>query len=89
MNIEEFKIKGLKGKFIVNESLDDKQYPSITIEYVDDKDLGNCDSRPAIRMEYDKENKQLKALVWADPNDCDNTYNIDLDKDYLKHIEED
>lgn len=78
---EEIKVKG--GQIIAQES-GDTEYPGIWVEFLKKGDNGQYCSRPAIKMEYDPSIKQVRLLVWADPDSEDYTHEFTFDKYYKK-----
>ena len=78
---DELKIK--TGKIIVQES-SDEEYPGVWMEFMKDEEAKSCQSRPAVKMEYNPSTRQVRILVWADPDCEDYTDEYTLDAYYKK-----
>ena len=65
-------------------TVDDGEYAGMYLEFIHDKDNGQVESRPQARMEYNPSTKQVRLLVWEDPDNEDYTTEITFEKYYDK-----
>ena len=65
----------------------DPEYPGIDIEFIataEDRSGGKFLSRPRVLMEYEIEDDELRAVVWADEKSEDYSDDIEFNKHYYK-----
>ena len=65
----------------------DPEYPGIDIEFIataEDRSCGKFLSRPRVLMEYEIEDDELRAAVWADEKSEDYSDDIEFNKHYYK-----
>lgn len=74
----------VKKGYIEAVTVDDDEYVGMYLEFIHDKDNGGVVSRPEARMEYNPSTKQVRLLVWEDPDSEDYTTEITFEKYYNK-----
>lgn len=65
----------------------DPEYPGIDIEFIataEDRSYGKFLSRPRVLMEYEIEDNELRAAVWADEKSEDYSDDIEFNKHYYE-----
>lgn len=66
----------------------DPEYPGIDIEFIataEDRSCGKFLSRPRVLMEYEIEDDELRAVIWADEKSEDYSEDIEFNKHYYNN----
>lgn len=66
----------------------DSEYPGIDIEFIataEDRSCGKFLSRPRVLMEYEIEDDELRAVIWADEKSEDYSEDIEFNKHYYNN----
>lgn len=69
----------VEGGYIRANVAQDEDYPGIDVEFVSNKPQEDALSFPRVLFEKPKDD-DLRALIWADPNDEDYSDEIELDR---------
>lgn len=56
-----------KGRLVIQNS-SDPAYPGVYVEYVSNNENDIDVSHPGVLVEFNKEDNELRALVWNDPS---------------------
>lgn len=72
----------LQGGYLDIRASCDPDYPGMDLEFISDKENADSKTRPRVLVEQNREDGQLRVLVWADPNSEDYSESIDLPTQY-------